>query len=332
MTFLQPDDHMIVMNLPSFTFSRHGRTNSMTDDELKRLRDVGVRTVMLYDYWSKWVVKDYYIHHMIKQARRAGLRIILSAGNETPVGFPLSWYSTDSNGFLGKDWLGHPTLSIWNMKARDAILKYFQGIIDRYGEDDLTVINAIVDSGECVSPRNHACLYDPAALASHEAEVGGRPDPLRGHTLDWLKRSVVQHYMAIDELLMQQHGEIWNALHRVLIRSNAANGNVAQPYILEAEQKRWPDAERYLLQYTYWNHSKNGHKAILDGWIAKYGLKMIVEADHCSGLPKTAPLSIAAGFRGQIVGPVHPCAQTLRLEQEHVDVIAAAIKLWGGAD
>ena len=55
---------------------------------------------------------------------------------------------------------------------------------------------------------------------------------------------------------------------------------------------------------------------------------MIVEADHCAGLPKTAPQAIAKGFRGQVVAPVHPWVHTTQLEQEHVDAISDAVKLW----
>ena len=329
MTFLQPDDHLIVMNLPDFVPNTHGACVSLTQDDLKRLADVGVRTVLNYSFWRVLKSEGWrYLDTMVRDARRAGLRTLLAAYCEAPDDLAPQCYCRHADGQIGMNYSQHPALSIWSPEARAEIKAHYGELLQRYGNDDVTIMHAGMDAGEVVLPRRQACLYDDAARTSHAAAAGGKPDPARPETLEWLKRSVVDYYLDIDALLVQQRGETWNALHPVLIKNNVANGNIAQEDVFAAEQAQWPDAARYLIQYTYWAHTKNGYKGIISRWVKKYGLQMIVEADHCTGLPKTAPQAIAKGFRGQVVAPVHPWVHTTQLEQEHVDAISDAVKLW----
>ena len=334
MAFLQPDDHVFVMNMPTgLVKGKRGQSVQLTDDELTSLRDVGVRTVINYDFWAETAKNGVgYLDEMVSQIQRLGMRCILMSYSQPPDGLPEAWYCRRADNALGRDRDGIPAMSIWNAEARAAIMAHLQELIDRYGGDNLTVANAGCCAGELVLPRRWPCFYDAAAIASHAERVGGWPDPARQETLEWLTASVVEHLDALDGLLVAQHGEIWNAMHPLLALYHVGNGNGAQESVLAAECVKWPDADRYLLQYTYWHHKRHDYKATIARWLADYGLQMVVEAAYCRGLSKTAPAAIAAGFRGQIVFPLSPHLGVTHLHQGHIDAIAAAIRLWEESD
>ena len=331
MTFLQPDDHMLIMNPNRYMWCKEGRNVSLTGQDLARLRDVGAQTVVQYSVWSELAAHGWgYLDTAVSLARKNGLRCLIDTYYSAPANLPAEWYcwNPDSTVAIAKR-SGARTISLWNTEAHAALLGHIGEIVNQYHGGDVAVIFTGRECGETVLLGNW--FYEPAALKSHAAEVGGKPDPNSPETRAWLHRAVVAHYTKLNGALLHHHNQTWNTMSPPALESHRSGGLGAQEDIFAAEHERWPGADRYLMQYTYWRYTKDRYKEIIAGWIAKYGLKMIVEADHCVGLPKTAPLAIAAGFRGQIVGPVHPCAGTVRLEQEHVDVIAAAIKLWENA-
>ncbi len=57
----------------------------------------------------------------------------------------------------------------------------------------------------------------------------------------------------------------------------------------------------------------------------------MVEAHYCPGLETTAPEAVKRGFRGQLLGVLHPEGKIGKLEKEHLDMIAKAVVQWGGA-
>ena len=330
MTFLPADDHMLIMNVNSHMYSKHGQCESLTDEDLSRLRDVGAKTIVQYSMWSELVARGWnYLDMEVALAHKHGMRSLICTYYGAPPNLPKEWYCWKPDGTVGvhdPGGAGLCALSLWNMEARAALLVHIGKIVNRYPRDTASVVFSGWGAGEAVLPM--AYFYEPAALKSHSAEVGGRPDPDNLETRAWVNRAVVDYYISINEVLLPQHNQTWNMMHRVLLKNNESCGIGAQEDIFAAEYERWPGADRYLLQYTYWGHSKGGHKTILDGWRDKYKLQTIVEAGYCSGLPTTAPLAIAAGMRGQIVAPRHPEMHETHLRQEHVDAIKDAIQLW----
>ena len=62
-----------------------------------------------------------------------------------------------------------------------------------------------------------------------------------------------------------------------------------------------------LLQYTYYDPSHGiENENYVNSLKNDLGCDVIVEAHYSRGLRVTAPLSIAKGFRGQIICPTHP--------------------------
>jgi len=331
MTFWPEDDHMLLMNLNPYMNSKHGACQSVTGDGLKQLRDVGIRTVMQYAHWDGLVRDGWgYLDTLIAQARQAGMRSIINTYHAAPKNLPASYYSRQADGKTGIHHYDMHILSLWNLEARARLIGHIGELANRYGPD-ASVIFTGIGCGETVM-FGHG-FYDEAALQSHREQVGGRPDESSPETKAWVRRGVVDFYMAFNEALLPQHNQTWNPIHRALITDgHRLSGMEAQDDICAAEYERWPDADRYLLQYTYWHHIKNGYKPVIADLCAKNKMKLVVEAGYCSGLPRTAPMAIEAGMRGQIVSPIHPETHTDRLEQKNIDAIATAIRLWEQAD
>jgi len=329
MSFIQPDDHMLIMNLNQYLRNKHGVCRALTSDDLARLRDVGARTVVQYAMWSALAAHGWgYLDTAVSLARKHGLRCLIDTYNSAPAGLPKEWYAWNQDNTVSVAKSGLLTLSLWNQEAHAALLRHINEIIDRYPGGDVAVVFTGRSSGETVLAGNW--FYDPVARLSHIEEVGGGPDPRSTETLDWVHRAVVAYYTKMNGALLHHHNQILNTMSPPALESNPYGGLGAQEDLLATEYRLWPNADRYLMQYTYWRNVKDDYKGTLDRWRNEYDLQLIVEADHCVGLPTTAPQAIAAGFRGQLVAPVHPCAQTVKLEQAHVDAIRTAIKLWNG--
>ena len=308
MTFWPADDHMLIMNLNSAMGSKHGRCVSLTDDDLSRLRDAGAQTIVQYGVWRELATHGWgYLDTLVAQAQNHGMRSMIFSYYGAPDNLPKEWYCWRPDQTVAI----HPpamlyTLSLWNMEAQAALIGHLGEIVNRYPRDTTSVVFVGFSCGELVLPGQ--CFYEPAAIKAHAEEVGGKLDLTRPETIAWVHRAVVDYYTTINAALLPQHNQTWNALHpkMPLFSRTGSSGLCVQEDILAAEYERWPDADRYLLQYTYWPHINGGYKALIDGWREKYKLQLIVEAGYCSGLSRTAPMAIAAGMRGQIVGPKHP--------------------------
>jgi len=327
------------MNLPTGLSTPFGPCFSLTEDELTQLRDVGIGAVLNYDYWRLSAADGYaYLDDALGTQRKLGMRSILAGYVDPPQDLPEQYYCKYQDGTPGCGETGHKALSLWNLEARATMLDHFDELIARYGGPKVLVIHSGIDVGEIALPHRPA-FYDDAALISFGLEVGGVPNIENERTQTWLRRGVLEHFLTIDELLLTQHDEVWQALHPWLDwarKPRGANGNFAQEEILAVEAALWPSSARTLLQYTYFHHYKPvrnnvPYKKLIEMWKQKYDLRIIVEADYCKGLETTTPDAISRGFTGQIVGVVHPWAGGRnRMEPWQLEAVAKSVRRWGG--
>ena len=78
MTFLPSDDHMLIMNVNSHMYSKHGQCESLTDEDLSRLRDVGAKTIVQYSMWSELVARGWnYLDMEVALAHKHGMRSLI---------------------------------------------------------------------------------------------------------------------------------------------------------------------------------------------------------------------------------------------------------------
>lgn len=324
MALLSDGEYLLLMNLSPWS-GPPDPCGPLREDELARLRDVGVRTVLNYHYWMMGDAALRYVDERVAEAQRLGMRCVIASYQFPPATLPTTMYAQTRQGTV----LRH-VLSLWDEGARAAVLDGYRNAIARWGGPDVLIIHSGYLSGESVL-HNEPCFYDPAARASHEADCGGEPDIHRPETVDWLRRSVVRWYMDIDAVLVEQPWRaVVNCLQWLIAQQSVSNGNFAQQDILFSERQAWPDADVVLLQYTYFAHGEP-YPTLIKEWTERYRLSTIVEAQYCQGLEVTTPLAIERGFRGQIVAPIHPWSGARRLEDWNVDAIARSHRAWDAA-
>ena len=316
--FLDPDEYIILMNLPKqLTFPVKG--NPLNDEELKRLKDIGCKTILNAFMWPVQAAEGWGpIDELMDQAKRLGMKCVLTVPHRYPNNLPLDWYARSASGMPIVD-----CLSIWNPEAVDGVIALLKQCMDRYGGDDVLIIHAGSQGGEAVLYQA-PCYYDRWAISS----LGGVPDIEDQVTIDWLHQTCVDFYRKVDAVLVHQHNSIWNALQWLIGHWGACTGNGAQDQIYKMYKETWPDASRVLLQYTYFPHGEP-NPTLVKGWMNSLGMDVIVEAQFIPGLEATTPLSIEWGFRGQVLAPLHPWGGDIpRLTEEHYEKIEKAQRLW----
>jgi hypothetical protein len=332
MAFLQSTDHILIMNInPQIPFF-HFRVVDLKEDELKVLRQAGATVVCEYLWWQQleprkgvyeWEQSD----RMVERARRANLKIVLNAWSVPPTWFPDDWYAS----FAPRDTLCRDILSLWHREAQAYMRGFMNQLVARYSGPDVLVVLSEYLTGESIL-HNCPCFYDAAALADYKQcyGTGRRPEITELDTLEWLRRSVVQHYLDAQSVLVEQHNEVWDALQWLIARQSWANGNYAQPDLLAAYRQRWPTANIVLIQYTYFAHGPEYFSYIQD-LRKRLGLHLIVEAQYCEGLQRgSAAWAREQGANGQIVAPLHPFTGHTCLEPWMAEAIQQAASAWMG--
>jgi hypothetical protein len=147
----------------------------------------------------------------------------------------------------------------------------------------------------------------------------------------------------MQSVLVGQHNEVWDATQYLVSLQSPSNGNYARPDVLAAYRKAWPEATRWLLQYTYWGNTMCGNTQVVDDLLNDYDCLTIVEANYCEGLlgPPTNPvpspvLALQGGFdqkyperwRGQVISPLHPLRAHTSLEPWMIEAMKGAVDLW----
>jgi len=333
MTFLKPDDYIILMDwneTPQTLAHLDDPSRTMSLDELKAAKDLGINTVITQIYWNnvepsignaEWEYPD----TMMEKYVAADLRAMLMSPVLVPLDAPDDYYFKYEDGTLEK-----LSFSIWNKEAMELQRNFLERMVERYASPDVQIVLGEFNGGEFVLPLR-AGFYDTSALA----QFGGRPDPnvQDPRTIEWLRESVVNHYLDMQEPLVKQHGEIWDALHQYIAYFHPASGDQFQTDIHAAYHNKWPDVDVVLLQYTFMYHAPNPVYMNHIYNLRDMGAKVIIEANWTSGLKESTPLAISEGFSGQICCPVHPWADggvSAYLRPEQFEAMSKSIELWRG--
>ena len=331
MTFLKPDDYIILMDwndTPQTLASVEIPSRALSLDELKEAKDLGLNTVIVQVYWNnvepsmgnaEWEFADALIEKYIA----ADLRAILVTPVFVPPDAPDDYYFKYEDGALEK-----AAFSIWNQEAMELQRKFLEKMIERYTSPDVQIILGELQGGEFLLPIR-AGFYDTSALT----QFGGRPDPnvKDPRTVEWLKESVVNHYLYMQEPLAEQHGEVWDAMHQYIAYWHHTTGDQFQTDIHAAYHNKWPEVDVILLQYTFMYHASNAIYMNHVYNLRDMGAKVIIEADYTTGLKDSTPLAISEGFSGQICCPFHPWAPggtSDYLRPEQIEALSKSIGLW----
>ena len=299
---------------------------SLKHDDLLKLKDAGVKCVTEYFTWHTQEPRFGEMHweecdELVSRVTGAGLKCILCGWNVPLQCAPTEWYSRIQNGGPVKE-----VLSYWNEDAQAYARAFYQKVVDRYKSDSCMVAMCEYLCGECCL-HNQPSFYDVAALASHKSLYGRSPDINTSQTQEWLANAVVKHYVDTQEVLISQHNEIVEDLQLAIAWQSKSNGNFAQPQIIDACRTKWPDANYVLIQYTYFMHGEQYFQYIRD--LKAKGITLVVEAQYCDGLVHgSTSWAIQHDAQGQIVAPMHPFTELVKLDQWMIDAIASASKQW----
>jgi len=323
--FLEPDDYLILMNIPMFCSI--GKPIRLVGDDVKRLRDAGIKTMIEYAWGgvieARPAQRNYaMIEDYIANARQGDMKIILPFPILPSQHLPSDWYCQFSNGGRHME-----RTSLWNPEAIAYEIEFLEDLIARYSAPDVQFVYSGYLMDESVL-HNVPCIFDPAAKRSRaEAGVGSWDVLTNEQARDWLARSVVEHYVGVQDVLRRQHGEIWDFHQWCIAQQSPFNGNFAQELWLHRWRDLWPDVSIVLLQYTCFAHGEP-YPTFVNDLMEAVDLRVIVEADYCKGVTEKSRAAKARGYHGNIIGPVHPWGGETELTPWMVDVIEEAVDFW----
>ena len=305
MAFLDVDERLIVMDIGHPGYIDTGEVDySLSADEMKRLREVGVRTILQPMWWDK--VQEYgkrrkwhLIETGLEKADKAGMKVLLGCYQKAPAGCPEDWYQ------LRKSGVQMQHFSIWNEEANTYEERFIRELADRYASDTVLLQNTLISDGECLfHPGPDFSYNDPAARASFNRETGGpEPDEENAHNTGWLYRSILRKMRRYQGLLLdvQDHDEIWFQLHP-FIKSRSA-GTQYMPDLFRDLRAEWSETAINWLLYTFYEFPANWRQEQID-LARKWGVHLFVGAQHCHGLDQTVPQAKESGL-GLLCGPRH---------------------------
>jgi hypothetical protein len=165
--FIGNDEYILLMDCPP---------GAMSVDDLKRLADVGVRTVWSYLFWYsieprrgvyQWAIPD----AMIERYSKAGVKALVQVSEAVTWG-PPEWYVQQADGRIWRafydgyrDGFPYTVLSPWNEEAQAYQREFERTARDRYNSDTVQCIASTPHGGEVMLPGMVECWYDPAAIA-----------------------------------------------------------------------------------------------------------------------------------------------------------------------
>lgn len=171
--FIDPDEFIIVLDLP---------LGALSVDDLKRLRDAGIKTAWAWVNWYAteprrgvydWAITDYVVGHMAA----AGMKLLMTVPNAGPTFAPDDWYLRTHDGKLWRAFYdgyreGWPysELSPWNAEAMAYEREFQRMVIDRYASTGLVqCVCGGIHGAEAVLPGMTESWFDRHALESFRA-------------------------------------------------------------------------------------------------------------------------------------------------------------------
>lgn len=310
MPFIPDEERIIIFDLPT------AAGPFMRVDELKRLKDIGVGTLLLTSMdWNKFEPKlgryDYRcLDEVKKRLELSGMRGLLPLWEKCNTTFPRDWYSQNSAGSIPLDH-GKPEyiLSPWSEPGQAHALEVMKLVKDYCQSDTCQVISSICRFGESVMPYDPR-FYDPSALASWTATGSKhiKPVAVLPECAEWMRtayRKLIKGHQAV--LTDSPWREAWFMLH-IPKQGRPVNGvDWIDDYFTDLPE----GVTINHITFTYFKRvpqkSPEPFHAIIERLKREYNYKAWIGAEFCNGLREgTAIKARELGMRGLILGPCHP--------------------------
>lgn len=345
MSFLSPDEYNIIMDhpatgmnllMPQFT------SRSIPLDDLKRFRDVGVRTVLEFapNCETKrgtfdWSLPD----EMVARCRKAGLKVLLMGPTTVPQWCPDSWYVWAADNTVMRDhdprnyiqtW---GCLSPWNRDAQAYQRAYIARFVSRYNSDDVLCLQSHSQEGESILPPATACIYDPSALAAWRKFTGSHnasPDAMQKETQQWMFESCARVVIDLQRIYATHPSRtISMQLHPCYLERqwNGSGVHDVESYLKVVKEVIKPDVFLWFL-FAWFSQNTDGslvfgrHAPFVGRVTHELGMSVVTGSEWPEGIAINTPRSLHAGFRALLTAPLHPYLHRDTIEPWVLDAVA----------
>lgn len=335
MTFIAPDEFIILMDFPAL----------LSQDDLLRIREAGVRTLYGYANWQQveqapgvydWTQPDAWV----ARAAAADMRLLLRCYENAPLCFPADWYLQTASGMVWRElphWGGRRTyLSPWCAEAMQAEQDFLRACQARYGGERVLCFIGIVHDGEMLLPATVASWYDPHAQASFRAFVGTAatlvdlvtPADLDAHPAQaaWLAESLYAYVSAQQAVFP----ELWLSLVErntplaLALESGPRSGNWLMRRLCQDLPSELAKPLNLLLFEVFREGGTQGALDNAQGFIDRTW----TGSQFCEGLLRNTDAAIARGQRGFLTAPLHPDLRPGRVEPWMLEALRWSLAQW----
>ena len=346
MSYIAPDDFIAIIDYAGI----YGPESQYAPDDLLKLRDAGIQTVMTYLNWhtietAPGVYDWSGVDAVVTGIREAGLKaIVWDYLFQIPYFLPESWYQRDRDGValrklgeLDSQWdipdFRAAALSYWNPDAWDYHLGFIERSCEHFDMPGVMCLNNAPANGEGLlqgTPGGY--FYDNAALASFRAHVGdktaipGRAVP-GTPTLDWLRATIIPAQLETQRIFVRYFGEYWTLLHHAF-ETIPATGNWLLDDLYDTLRAELAPAEHWGLCCTVFREGEMRGLWGPEYDVKRHGVKMLVAAEGPDGLNRNTDKAIAMGMRGMFCGPLAPYMGHTRMEEWMLQAIRDSLRKW----
>jgi hypothetical protein len=325
MSFIDDDEYVLLMDMPNF--AQVMPAWPMHPDDVKLCFSAGMRTATQFLYWhdiekAKGSYDWTNLEEGIERILSSGMKLILYTYNYPPDYFDEDWYQKDENGNKVL------ALSLWSQEAQDYEHNFMRLVMERYKDRNILFVNSLQRDGETVMSLN-PCIFDREAVRSHNTYTGlSAPDIHSRLTWEWFRKSIVDTVINQQEVLLryQNHQEVWQNYHRVIIAKWCGNEFITDLY--QKYREIWgKTVDINVTQFTWTPHG-DGYKLEIQRDTKLWDLKVWGGAEHCEGIMNSTQQGIKFDVRGLICAPVSYWNKKTRVEPWMLDNIRRSIDMW----
>jgi len=307
MKFIQDDEYILLME------DQYG--GKFTLDDLKRLRDIGIQTIVRYPYWGSIETSmGYYewgeTESAIEMTRQAGMKCLWATYDKPPKYFPDEWYMKmlDGKTYVGK--FRERVLSPWLAEGWAYHLAFIVRFCEKVSAPDVMCFRATTHGAEAMFP--------------HDSKY---PYRLDGSYIETMFKILIEE-QAIFYSAHDSH-ELWTCFHHAFDYQGTAGTEYAE-MLYQATRDKFPDYKHYAISYTQFRNDVKGEdKNLAD--MQRLGLSMFGGSEHARGLLVNTDRAIAEGFRGFLCGPIHFMTKYRQMEDWMFNAFSESMAKWRAA-
>jgi hypothetical protein len=298
--FIRDDEHILLME------DSMGGVYGL--DDLKRLRDAGIQTIIRYPYWKdietslghyEWGKVD----DQIDMTRQAGMKCMFALYEFAPHFFLDDWYLKYPDRTIYQGSFYDHVISPWSEKGWDYHLAFLGRFCERVCADDVLTFRATIHGGEVMMPEFAPYRQD-------------------GDLLKTFERMIVEE----QRIFSHYNDDLWTCFHHAFDHL-PYSGTVYANYLRNILLDEFPTHNHYCISYTQFRDDVIGEDKNLED-MKTYHLKMFGGSEYAEGLITNTDKAISQGFRGFVTAPLHYYSGHKKLEDWMIEAVQNSLRKW----